>query len=380
MALCLMALCVFSAHGTTLYWMEANFGAPRLVMADGSGAIKATLAIAVRSLPQGLAINPATNAVFWTELVFLNAHVKFARADLGDSGTVLSLQSCARGIVIDSTNKKIYWTATNLTAGPGIFRANLDGSSAEPIEFFGASSMHTPQGIAIDEKTQTLYWADFGAGAIDRASAAPLAPWQAIVTGLAGPVGMALDPDSGYVFWADANAGNIGRSGLDGSGASKIVINCLSPQYLSIDRTSHRLFWTEFGAGLVRSSRYDGTDTITLAHTTFPPCGIAAMAGVPVLSRAVHIPQVPERYAVFVNSSDPFGRTIRIRYQLPRTSFVTIEVFDLQSRRVDAVAVSRQAGGYYNRDVDASRLAPGAYCVRFTAGQFTSTTKYTIVR
>jgi DNA-binding beta-propeller fold protein YncE len=349
-------------------------------MADGSGAIKATLAIAVRSLPQGLAINPATNAVFWTELVFLNAHVKFARADLGDSGTVLSLQSCARGIVIDSTNKKIYWTATNLTAGPGIFRANLDGSSAEPIEFFGASSMHTPQGIAIDEKTQTLYWADFGAGAIDRASAAPLAPWQAIVTGLAGPVGMALDPDSGYVFWADANAGNIGRSGLDGSGASKIVINCLSPQYLSIDRTSHRLFWTEFGAGLVRSSRYDGTDTITLAHTTFPPCGIAAMAGVPVLSRAVHIPQVPERYAVFVNSSDPFGRTIRIRYQLPRTSFVTIEVFDLQSRRVDAVAVSRQAGGYYNRDVDASRLAPGAYCVRFTAGQFTSTTKYTIVR
>ena len=380
MALCLFVLWAFRAHGTTLYWMEANFGAPRLVMADGSGAIKSTLAIAAQSLPQALAINPATNAVFWTELAFLNAHVKFARADLGDSGTVVSLQSSARGIAVDSTNKKIYWTATNLTAGPGIFRANLDGSSAEPVEFFGASSMHTPHGIAIDEKTQTLYWADFGAGAIDRASAAPLAPWQAIVTGLAGPVGVALDPDSGFIFWTDANAGNIGRSGFDGSGAMKIVVNCGSPQYMGIDRTSRRLFWTEFGAGLVRSSRYDGSDTITLAHTAFPPCGIVAMAEPSVVSRPAHVTQVPERYAVFVNSADPFGRTIRIRYQLPRTSPVAIEVFDLRSRRVEALAAALQTEGYYHRDVDASRLAPGAYCVRFTAGQFTSTTKYTIVR
>jgi DNA-binding beta-propeller fold protein YncE len=360
--------------------MEANFGAPRLVMADGSGTIKSTLAIAARSLPQALAINPATNAVFWTELAFLNAHVKFARADLGDSGTVVSLQSCARGIAIDSTNKKIYWTATNLTAGPGIFRANLDGSSAEPVEFFGASSVHTPHGIAIDEKTQTLYWVDFGAGAIDRASAAPSAPWQAIVTGLAGPVGITLDPDSGFVFWTDANAGSIGRSGLDGSGAVKIVANCGSPQYLSIDRTSQRLFWTEFGAGLIRSSRYDGTDTITLAHTSFPPCGIAAMAEPSVAAQTVRVHQVPERYAVFVNSTKPFGKTIRIQYQLPRTSSVTIEVFDLQSRRVATLAAVLQTGGYYHRDVDASKLAPGAYGVRFTAGQFTSTTKYTIVR
>lgn len=380
LALCLIALCAFRAQSTTVYWMEADFGAPRLVMADGSGAIKSTLALAAQSLPQALALSRGTNAVFWTELAFLNAHVKFARADLGDSGTVVSLQSCARGIAIDSTNKKIYWTATNLTAGPGIFRANLDGSSAELLQFFGASSLHTPHGIAIDEKTQTLYWADFGAGAIERASAAPLAPWQAIVTGLDGPVGIALDPDSGFLFWADANAGNIGRSGFDGSGAIKIVVNCESPQYLDIDRSSRMLFWTEFGAGLVRSSKYDGTDTITLAHTAFPPCGIAAMAGTPVLSRTVNTPQTPVRYAVFVNPGDPSGKIIRIRYQLPQTSRVAIEVFDLRSRRVDAPPAALQTGGYYYRDINASALAPGAYCVRFTAGQFTSTTKYTIVR
>jgi hypothetical protein len=380
LALCFITLCVFRVHGTTVYWIEADFGAPRLVMTDGSGAIKATLALAAKSLPQALALSRGTNAVFWTELAFLNAHVKFARADLGDSGTVVSLQSCARGIAVDSTNKKIYWTATNLAAGPGIFRANLDGSSAEPLESFGASGINTPYGIAIDEKTQTLYWADFGAGAIVRASAAPLAPWQAIVTGLAGPVGVALDPDSGFVFWTDANAGNIGRSKLDGSNKAAIVVNCAVPQYLAIDQTSRRLFWTEFGAALIRSSKYDGTDTITLAHTTFPPCGIAAMAGTPVLSQTVSAQQAPEHYAVFVNSAGPSGRTIRIRYQLPRTSSVAIDVFDLRSRRVDALAAAPQPGGYYHRDMDVSMLAPGTYCVRFTAGQFTSTAKYAIIR
>jgi hypothetical protein len=360
--------------------MEANFTSPRLVMADESGTVKSTLALAAQSLPQALAASRGTNAVFWTELAFVNAHIKFAGADPGDSGTVMSLQSCARGITIDSTNGKIYWTATNLTAGPGIFRSNLDGSSAEPLEFFGASSLHTPFGIAVDERSQTMYWADFGAGAIERAAATSQAPWQAIVTGLSGPVGVALDPDSGFVFWTDANAGNIGRSKLDGSGVTSIIAHCSSPQYLSVGRTTQRLFWTEFGADLVRSCRLDGTDTITVAHTTFPPCGIAVLDGPSALSKPFKSPNAPLGYTVFVHPEDPFGRIIRIRYQLPKTSRVAIEVFDLRSRRVKAPPAASQSAGYYHWDLDASALAAGAYVVRFTAGQFTNTTKCTIVK
>jgi DNA-binding beta-propeller fold protein YncE len=380
-AACLLCAGVFLAHGATVYWTEANFSAPRIVQANGNGVIVSTLALPAQSLPQALALGRATNRLYWTELAFLNAHVKFARTDFGDSGAVVSLQSCARGVAIDSTNGKIYWTTTNLQTGPGIFRANLDGSMAEQLESFGASSAHTPYGIAIDEKKRTVYWTDFGSGAIEKDSAAPLAPITPVVTGLAGPSGITLDPDSGYLFWTDANAGAIGRSKLDGSAVTNIVLGCSKPQYITIDRPSGRLYWTEFGANLVRSSKRDGTDTVVLAHTVFPPCGIAVSSEPPVATNNLHTPNAPGSYAVSVEN--PAGRVsgyVRVRYQLPQPGRVVIELFDLLARRVLPPVSVFQTAGYYQRDLNVGNLGPGAYCVRFHTGQFTSTSEQTIVR
>jgi sugar lactone lactonase YvrE len=380
---CIIASFVLRAHGANVYWIEANFSAPKLVMANAAGTTTSTLPLASGSLPQALAVSPGTNAVFWTELAFLNAHVKFAGASLADSGVAVSLQSCGRGVAIDSTNKKLYWTSTNLSAGPGIFRANLDGTSAEQIQSFGAASLHTPFAIALDEKTQTLFWTDFGSGAIVKAPATPLSAYQPIVTGLSGPVGIVFDADSSLVFWTEANAGNIGRSKPDGSGKTTIVTNCSRPQYISLDRIGRRLFWTESGANLVRSSRLDGTDTLTLAHTAFPPCGIAVSAGQLTLSR----PQPgalrsPETYGVSV--SGPADRSgagaIRIRYRLPAAGRAVIEVFDLSSRRVWLAAAVSEGAGYYQKDLGGRVIGPGAYLVRFRANSFTSTMRVTVVR
>ena len=378
--LILLALLAFSAYGTMVYWIETNFSSPKLVLADESGGISSSIVLAAQSLPQALAINRGTNAVFWTELGFLGAKIRSVNPGLSDTSTVVSLQSCLRGIAIDSTKGKIYWTATNLFTGPGIYRSNLDGSSVELLEFFGAASVNTPQGIAVDEKKQMLYWADFGAGAIEEAAASPQAAWRPIVTGLSGPVGIALETDSGYVYWTDANAGKIGRSMLDGSGPTTILTNLNRPQYIGIDRTGGRMFWTEFGAKLVRSSKLDGTDTLTLAKTLFSPCGIAVAPQLPVSARPIQTSSIPGVYSVFVSSANPLSRIISIRYRLPQESSVAIEVFTVQSRRLNLLFMPRQAPGYYRRDVDASRLAAGAYVVRFTAGHFVSTIKYTVLR
>jgi len=381
MAMCFIAFYVLDAQGAFVYWIEANFAAPKLVMADGSGSITTTLTLANGSLPQALAISPGTNAIYWTELSFLNAHVKFAHADLTDSAAAVSLQSCARGIAVDSTNKKVYWSSTNLSAGPAIFRANLDGTSAEQIQSFGSASRHTPFGIAVDEKTQTLFWTDFGSGAIEKAPAAPLSAPLAIMTGLGGPVGIVFDADSGLLFWTDANAGTIGRSKADGSGAITIVTNCARPQYIGIDRGGQRLYWTEFGASRVRSSGFDGNDTLTLAQTAFPPCGIAVSAGASTLSRQNPAPRIPHAFAVAVdNPADRLsGRSIRIRYQLPTQSRVVIEVFDLRSSRVFATQPALQAAGSYTRNLNAPQaLVGGTYIVRFVAGDFRSTFRSTM--
>ncbi len=376
--LCILLMSAVSSQATMVFWIEDNFSSPRLIKADQNGSIQSTLPLGAQSLPQALAIRPQTNVIYWTELSFINAHVKAVGPTLSDTGILVSLQSCARGIAIDSANNKIYWTSTNLSTGPGIFRSNPDGSSQEQIEFFGSSSTHTPFGIAINEKTQTLYWADFSTGVIEKDSAAALAPFTSAVTGLSGPLGVVIDQDSGNIFWTDANAGTIGRSTLTGANKATIVANCASPRYITLDKRTRRLFWTEYGSGVVRSANLDGTDTAIVAHTSYPPVGIGVVSDMPVFSNAMNEPRTPKTYSVSFSHGDRFSNAIvHIIYQLPKASMVSLELFDAQSRKVNSTRSSMQSAGFYQHNINLSPLAQGVYCIRFTADQFTSAIKYT---
>lgn len=375
-----MVALVAEASASTLYWIEASFASPRLVMADASGTGQNTLALAPQSLPQAVAVSTSLGRVFVTELAFLNAHVKYIQTGFADSGALISLQSCLRGIAVDSTNRKLYWTSTNLVAGPAVYRANLDGSSAEVLQTFGAGAAHAPFGIAVIESSQTMYWADFDAGAIVRAQTTVSAVPQTVVAGLSGPVGVALEPDSGALFWTDANSGTVGRAGLDGSGARTIVSGLANPQYLAVDRASGRIYWTEFGALLVRSARLDGSDTVTVAATAYPPVGIAVVSGLAVAVRPAAPLGVPRTYAMAASTLASPVRSIRVRYQLPFASRVNLSVSDLRGRRVVGLPAADNSAGSYVRDINTAMLAAGVYFVRFTAGTFVSTAMCTIVK
>jgi Low-density lipoprotein receptor repeat class B len=371
------ALC---ADASTLYWIEASFASPTLVMADASGTVKNTLALAPQSLPQAVAVSTGLGRVFVTELAFLNAHVKYVGIALTDSGSVVSLQSCLRGIAADSAAGKIYWTSTNLGSGSAIYRANFDGSTAEILQTFGAASTHAPYGIAVDGAAQTMYWADFDAGAIMRAQTVAAATPQTILPGLSGPVGVALAPDSGALFWTDANTGTIGRAGLDGSGARTIISGLASPQYCALDRIAARIYWTEFGASRVRSARLDGSDTVTVAATAYPPVGIAVVSEPVVAVRPAAALTVPRTFAMTASTLAAPVRAIRVRFQLPVESRVNLSVSDLRGRRVAVVPAVDNGAGWYVRDIGAAMFAPGVYYVRFTAGTFVSTAACTIAR
>ena len=373
------ALLLFAQAGrAALYWTEANFAVPRLVQADTSGAVLSSLTLPASSMPQAIAVDRATKKVFWTELSFVNAHVRAAGGGLTDSGAVVSLQSCLRGVAADSTHGKLYWTSTNLQTGSSLFRANLDGSAAEVLISFGSGTVHAPYGIAIDEKTQTMYWADFDAGEIDRAQTVPSAAPQAVAAGLAGPAGIALDPDSGSLFWTEANAGTISRANPDGSGKAIIISKLAIPLYLCFDRVSRRLFWTEFGGSQVRSAQSDGSDTMTLATTPSPPVGIAVFREPAVKARA----STPARPASFGMTAAVAGggRILRINYQLPHACSAGIAVYDLRSRRIATASPSWHEAGTYERNIDIRNFAPGTYCLRFIAGTFVATKTETIMR
>lgn len=81
------------------------------------------------------------------------------------------------------------------------------------------------------------------------------------------------------------------------------------------------------------------------------------------------------RFALHSTSPNPFERSTQIRFELPQTSRVQIEVFDAQGRRVRNLADRSFEPGVHSLEWDGAdasgrRVGPGVYLVRMRAGGF----------
>jgi len=69
-----------------------------------------------------------------------------------------------------------------------------------------------------------------------------------------------------------------------------------------------------------------------------------------------------------VGGPQPFGDRTSLRLELPAAATISIEVFDVQGRRVGDRVAGRFAPGHHELPLDAARLASGVYFARLTAG------------
>ena len=84
---------------------------------------------------------------------------------------------------------------------------------------------------------------------------------------------------------------------------------------------------------------------------------------------------IVRRFVLYPASPNPFQRSAHVRFELPQSARVQIEVFDVQGRRVRGLADRVFEPGAHVVDwdgVDASgrRMGPGVYLVRMRAGAF----------
>lgn len=77
---------------------------------------------------------------------------------------------------------------------------------------------------------------------------------------------------------------------------------------------------------------------------------------------------------VFGTFPNPTTGTATLRYELPRASEVTVEVFDMLGRHVQTVEAGLQAAGMQRADLSAAGLSVGAYVYRVRMSDGTSVT------
>ncbi len=88
----------------------------------------------------------------------------------------------------------------------------------------------------------------------------------------------------------------------------------------------------------------------------------------------------PTTFALKPNYPNPFNPTTTIRYSIPKTSKVSLKIFDLTGREVANLVDFHQNPGEYSVKFDGSKLSSGTYFARLTAGAYSQTQKIVLLR
>jgi hypothetical protein len=89
---------------------------------------------------------------------------------------------------------------------------------------------------------------------------------------------------------------------------------------------------------------------------------------------------MPTAYALTQNYPNPFNPSTTIKFELPKTSHVTLTVYDILGRQVSALVNERRDAGVHEVKFEAAGLASGVYFYRIQAGEFVATKKLLLMK
>jgi hypothetical protein len=85
-------------------------------------------------------------------------------------------------------------------------------------------------------------------------------------------------------------------------------------------------------------------------------------------------------YRLFQNYPNPFNPETKINYNVSKSGFVTIKVYDLLGREVTTLVNENKPAGNYSIKFDGSKLVSGIYFYRMKAGDFVQTKKLILLK
>jgi DNA-binding beta-propeller fold protein YncE len=292
--------------GNLVFWAnDTNPGMVSGANIDNTGGLNIVPGAATSAFLIGVAIDPATNKVYWAN--FSANRISFANLDGsggGDLNTVGATVNGPEGVDIDPAANKIYWANT---LGNTLSFANLDGTGGGGTVNTAGDILNAPRGVAIDPAANKIYWASTGNSLIQFANLDNSGGAGNLNTGAAtanGPDGVAIDRATNKIFWANAIGNKISFANLDNSGGGgdldttgAAAVNL--PTGVAVDHEANRVYWADGSGDQISFANEDGsagggnvnTGTATLRLPDFPALlKVPKAAGAPVVSGGATAP------------------------------------------------------------------------------------------
>jgi photosystem II stability/assembly factor-like uncharacterized protein len=92
---------------------------------------------------------------------------------------------------------------------------------------------------------------------------------------------------------------------------------------------------------------------------------------------------IADKYELYQNYPNPFNPITNIKYQLPKTNYVVLKIYDLLGREVATLINEKQSPGIYSIDFDGTMYASGIYFYKLTChgqGDFTEVKKMILLK
>ena len=89
---------------------------------------------------------------------------------------------------------------------------------------------------------------------------------------------------------------------------------------------------------------------------------------------------IPEHYQLSQNYPNPFNPTTSIKFDIKRSEFVTLKVYDVIGHEVATLVNQQMTPGSYEAEFDANKLSSGLYFYRLTTGSFVEVKKMSLVK
>lgn len=115
---------------------------------------------------------------------------------------------------------------------------------------------------------------------------------------------------------------------------------------------------------------------VTSDSTRWP----ARRAYVPRPLSATGQTSIPGSICLIGNYPNPFNATTQIGFELPVTSAVTLNIFDINGRQVTTLVDEIVMAGVHTISFDGSSFASGIYFARLTAGSYSTTHKMVLLK
>ena len=90
--------------------------------------------------------------------------------------------------------------------------------------------------------------------------------------------------------------------------------------------------------------------------------------------------EVPANFELTQNYPNPFNPTTNIKFSLPKAGNTSLKIYDLSGKEVMTMFSGYMEAGYYNADLDASKLSSGIYFYTLSSGDYKETRKMVLVK